>query len=102
MEKIGRTTAATRGEVNCVMLQHWDKGAATHEIAIIGPPGETFASRGDSGGCVFTTEEWQEEGKKKREKKASGLLIGKILMDNIAFATPFHLILQMAEDYEWA
>lgn len=94
VEKAGRTTGATRGEVNSVMLQHWDNGVATHEIAIIGPPGETFGNSGDSGGCVLTN----QGGK----NKASGLLIGKVLQDNIAFATPLHLILQMAGDYEWA
>lgn len=92
--KIGRSTLAKRGVVNGVMLQHWENGASIHEIAIIGHPGETFADRGDSGGCVFTLE--------GEEYKASGLLIGKVKEANIAFATPMRLILQTAGDYQWA
>ncbi|PUU73730.1 hypothetical protein B9Z19DRAFT_1068742 [Tuber borchii] len=92
--KMGRSTGATCGVVNGAMLQHWENGASTHEIAIIGHSGETFANRGDSGGCVFTLE--------GEEYKASGMLIGKVRDANISFATPLRLILQSAGDYEWA
>jgi len=91
---MGRSTQATRGVVNAVMLQHWERGASTHEIAIIGHTGENFADRGDSGGCVFTLE--------AEEYKASGLMIGKVKEGNMAFATPLRLILQSAGDYQWA
>ncbi|RPA94864.1 hypothetical protein L873DRAFT_1934942 [Choiromyces venosus 120613-1] len=94
VEKIGRSTGRTRGEVNRTMLQHWDNGAATYEIAIIGPAGETFADKGDSGGCVFVNQDGTY--------KAAGLLIGKTQESNITFATPLRLILQTAGDYEWA
>ncbi|RPA96920.1 hypothetical protein L873DRAFT_1791356 [Choiromyces venosus 120613-1] len=94
VEKIGRSTGITCGEVNRAMLQHWDNGAATYEIAIIGPAGENFADRGDSGGCVLVDQDGTY--------KAAGLLIGKCQQSNIAFATPLRLILQMAGDYEWA
>ena len=78
------------------MLQHWDQGAVTFEIAIIGHPGVTFANRGDSGGCVLVHE---EDG----TYKAAGLLIGKVQESNIAFATPLRLILQTAGGkYQWA
>jgi len=94
IEKIGRSTGATSGVVNSIMLQYWQNGAPTFEIAIIGGIGEGFANRGDSGGCVLT----QENG----EYKASGLMIGKVLQSNIGFATPLRSILQTAGDYEWA
>jgi len=78
------------------MLQHWDEGATTFEIAIIGHSGVTFANKGDSGGCVLVLE---EDG----TYKAAGLLIGKVQEANIAFATPLRLILQTAGgNYQWA
>jgi len=76
------------------MLQHWDLGAATYEIAIIGHAGTTFANRGDSGACVFV----HEDGK----YKAAGLLIGKVQESNITFATPLRLVLETSGGYEWA
>jgi len=90
---MGRTTGATEGDVNDIMLQHWDNGAATYEIAIVGKVGLTFANRGDSGGCVFVVE--------GETYKAAGLLIGKVEQANIAFATPLRMILKTAGDYEW-
>ncbi|RPA96907.1 hypothetical protein L873DRAFT_1791348 [Choiromyces venosus 120613-1] len=94
VEKIGRSTRRTHGEVNCTMLQHWDNGAATYEITIIGPKDATFAHKGDSGGCVFVNQDGTY--------KAAGLVIGKTQESNITFATPLRLILQTAGDYEWA
>jgi hypothetical protein len=94
VQKIGRSTGVTCGKVNRATLIHWDNGAPTHEIAIIAPRGKPFASSGDPGGCVFGVEDGQY--------KAAGLLIGKAVEANIAFATPLYLILQMAGDYHWA
>jgi len=90
---MGRTTGSTVGDVNRIMLQHWDNGAATHEIALVGRAGITFANRGDSGGCVFVVE--------GGTYKAAGLLIGMVQEANIAFATPFRIILKTAGDFEW-
>jgi len=94
VEKIGRSTGRTRGVVSTIMLQRWDNGTATHEIAIIGPGDENFANKGDSGGCVFVDHNGRD--------KAAGLLIGKIQGSNITFATPLRLILHKAGDYVWA
>jgi len=94
VEKVGRSTGSTQGVVNRVMLQHWENGASTHEVAIIGRGDEVFANRGDSGGCVLT----QEGGK----YKASGMMIGKVKQSNICFATPLRLILKMSGEYQWA
>ena len=94
VEKVGRTTGATSGTVSGAMLQYWDNGAPTYEIAIIVPEDVVFADTGDSGACVVV----QENG----IYKAAGLLIGKTRQQGITLATPLRLILQTAEDYEWA
>ena len=75
------------------MLQHWQGGQITFEIAIIGEYG-WFAEAGDSGGCVLVNENgWY---------KAAGILTGKAAHGGIAVATPLALILDFAADYVWA
>ncbi|PWW72574.1 hypothetical protein C7212DRAFT_366492 [Tuber magnatum] len=94
VEKVGRTTRRTMGTVNPAVLVIWDRGSPTFEVAIIGIDRNIFAGPGDSGGCVFENE--------SGTYKAAGLLMGKNLEGNIAYATPLRLLLQTAGDYEWA
>ena len=72
------------------MLQRWQGGRITFEIAIIGRD-EGFAGVGDSGGCVLVNENgWY---------KAAGIIIGKTALTGITVATPLTLILDFAADY---
>ncbi|RPA94869.1 hypothetical protein L873DRAFT_1934946 [Choiromyces venosus 120613-1] len=83
-----------RAKVEKIGCSARENGAATYEIAIIGPVGENFANRGDSGGCMFVYQDGTY--------KASGLLIGQCQQSNITVATPLHFILLMDGDYKWA
>ncbi|PWW80691.1 hypothetical protein C7212DRAFT_361236 [Tuber magnatum] len=93
VEKMGRSTGLQCGKVNPIVLQRWESGQITCEIAIIGKD-EGFAGTGDSGGCVLVNE--------NGTYKAAGILIGKTKYTSIAVATPLAMILDSAADYWWA
>ncbi|RPB00388.1 hypothetical protein L873DRAFT_811915 [Choiromyces venosus 120613-1] len=94
VEKIGRTTGAQNGYVNCFFLQRWHSSVSTHEIAIIGELGRSFAEVRDSGGCVFV--------KVNHGYQAAGILIGINQKNDFAIVTPLDLILASVPEYEWA
>lgn len=66
----------------------------THEIAITGSSGRSFAEVGDSGGCVFV--------KVGEEFQAAGILIGINHQHDLTLVTPLPLILASVPEYEWA
>ncbi|CUS12949.1 unnamed protein product [Tuber aestivum] len=94
VEKIGRSSGFHGGYVNRILLQHWGKGGLTHEIAILGDDDIPFGINGDSGGCVLVD--------MRGIFKAAGILIAKNRCNDLALATPLHLVLDSARSYQWA
>ena len=94
VEKVGRTTGIQNGHVNTYLVQKWQSSVITHEIAIIGAPGNPFAAVGDSGGCVLI--------KVNGQSYAAGILIGINSSNDFAMVTPLHSILSSLPGYRWA